>query len=127
MTENPKKKKNLGGRPPKPIDNQQLMDLMRLYPSNEDAAFFFKVHRHTLDKHIKKYFKMTFPEFRAMYSAHTRFQLRKVIISEALKGKPAALIFCMKNLCGWGDDGGSNDPTDDGAIKWVYEDSLPPK
>lgn len=122
MTE-PKKKKN--GRPPKEIDKQQLIDLMRLYPTNEDTAYFFKVHRHTLDKFIKKNFNMGFTEFRAEYSAFTRFQLRKVIIAEALKGKPAALIFCMKNLCSWTDRGVEDQSGSDATIKWVYEDSLP--
>lgn len=87
------------------IDETQLRALMRLKPTREDCAAFFKVHPDTIDNRIKRLAgkDKTFSEFREENMVHTRFSLIREAQKQALNGNTAMLIFCLKNLCGWVD------------------------
>lgn len=85
------------------IDDEQLQALMRLKPSIQDVAVFFKVHEDTVIKHIRRHHDMKFSEFREKYMVETRFMLVRTALKQARAGNTAMLIFCLKNLCGWAD------------------------
>jgi hypothetical protein len=116
--------KNKGGRPRAKINDEQLQLLMRLNPTDVDAAAIMGVSRKTIENHIKREHKMTFAQFREHHMAFTRYNLIKVALKKALEGQPALLIFCLKHFCGWSDNGPKEQQ--DNTIQWVYEDQLPP-
>lgn len=85
------------------INPAQLKALMRLKPTLEDTAAHFEVSTRTIERFIKKNFKLTFVEFRNQNMVHTRHGLIRKAIEKALSGDNTMLIFCLKNLCGWRD------------------------
>lgn len=84
--------------------DRQLRGILRLKPTLKDCAAFLEVHPDTVEKHIRKKYKMTFSEFRTENMVHTRFSLIRTAIKQAENGNTAMLIFCLKNLCGWADN-----------------------
>ncbi len=91
------------GRPMVQIDLEKLKALMRLKPSLEDTAIFFECSPDTIERTIKREFKLTFAEFREQNMVQTRFALVRTALQKAQKGDNVMLIFCLKNLCGWKD------------------------
>ena len=96
------------GAPRKEIDMDQLAALMRLKPSQEDCAAFFKCSPDTISNRIKEITiseenptGLTFSEFRDQNMVHTRFSLIRKALSKANAGDNVMLIFTLKNLCGW--------------------------
>lgn len=85
------------------IDPEQLEALMRLKPTLEDTAAFFKCNARTIERFIRDNFDLTFVEFRQQNMVHTRLQLIREAIKQANSGNTAMLIFCLKNLCNWTD------------------------
>jgi hypothetical protein len=85
------------------IDMEELATFMRLKPSLEDCAAFFKCSPDTIERRIKEHSDITFAEFREQNMVHTRFNLIRTAINKGLKGDNVMLIFCLKNLCGWKD------------------------
>lgn len=97
------------GRPKIDIDMQQLSGLMRMKPTAEDCAAFFKCSVDTIERRIKEHTVsdefpegMTFAEFRDQNMVHTRFQLIRTAIKKS-EHSDTMHIFCLKNLCNWGD------------------------
>jgi hypothetical protein len=90
-------------KPRKEIKLDQLEALMRLKPTQADTAAFFGVSEDTIDRIIKKNWKITFAEFRDQRMVHTRFNLIRRALHRAENGSDVMLIFCLKNLCGWKD------------------------
>jgi len=82
---------------------EQLEELMRLYPSLEDTAAFFKCGTSTVEDTIRKHFDLTFREFREQNMVHTRLRLIRTAINKATDGDNVMLIFTLKNLCKWSD------------------------
>ena len=85
------------------IDKEKLKALMRLKPTQGDTAAFFECSEDTIDRYIKKNFKVTYAEFREQNMVHTRFSLVRKALQKANNGDNVMLIFCLKNLCGWQD------------------------
>ncbi len=86
----------------KVIDLEQLGALCRLKPTLADCAAFFKCSEDTIERRIRDQYKCTFSEFRDMFMVHSRFDLIRMALKKAEKSD-TILIFCLKNLCGWGD------------------------
>lgn len=98
------------GRPEIPIDFAQLKALMRMKPTAEDCAAFFKcsvatIERRILANTVSDEFPegLTFAEFRDQNMVHTRFSIIRSILKKADQGDNIMLIYASKNLCGWND------------------------
>ena len=93
------------GRPRKLDDekDRQLKAILRLKPTLKDCAAFLELDESTIEKHIKKTYNCRFSEFREQNMVHTRFALIRTCITQAQNGNTAALIFALKNVCGWAD------------------------
>ena len=98
------------GRPKIEIDFNQLKALMRMKPSAEDCAAFFKCAVATIERRIREATVseeftegLTFAEFRDQNMVHTRFSIIRNIIKKAESGDNVMLIYASKNLCGWSD------------------------
>lgn len=76
---------------------------MRLKPTLADTAAFFECSERTIERLIKKEFKLSFVEFRDQNMVHTRLNIVRKAINKAESGDNVMLIFCLKNLCGWKD------------------------
>lgn len=87
----------------KKIDPEQMQSLMRVYPSLQDTADFFKCTTRTIERFIRKKFKLTFVAFREQNMIHTRLSIKRKMIEKAQAGDNTMLIWCSKNLLGWSD------------------------
>jgi hypothetical protein len=91
------------GRPPKDIDWEKLDIYCEHQMSLEDTAYLLDMDSQTLERKIKKKYKLTFRQFRAKKLSSTRMKLKQKAVSMALMGDKTMLIFCLKNLVGWAD------------------------
>ena len=57
----------------------------------------------TIERAIRKKFNWTFSEYKKDIMLDTRLRLISKAISMALSGDRTMLIFCLKNVAGWGD------------------------
>lgn len=96
-------------RPQIEIDMEQLAGLLRMKPTAEDCAAFFKCSVDTIERRIKEFTTsaehpegLTFAEFRDQNMVHTRFSLIRSAIKKS-EQSDTMHIFCLKNLCDWGD------------------------
>ena len=83
---------------------EQLPTLMRLALNLEETAAALGVHTSTVTRFIRKKFNLTFKEFRARHTVHTRMGLVRRAL-EMAQDDPKMLKFCLINLNGW-----SNNP-----------------
>lgn len=95
------------------FDPQQLEAFMRLKPSLEDCAWFFKVHPDTIRRYIRIKWGQDFSTFREQRVVHTRHSLRRELIRQAMAGNTAALIFALKNYDNFTDKINNNVETKD--------------
>ena len=86
----------------KEIDMEQLGVFMRMKPTLEDCAAFFKCSPDIIERRIRDHADLTFAEFRAQNMVHTRFNLIRSAIQKAQQSDTMH-IFCLKNLCDWKD------------------------
>lgn len=80
------------------IDPHQIEAFMRLKPSIEDTAYFFKVSVRTIHRYIQMKYGLDFGTFRDQRMVHSRHELRRELYRQAMKGNTAALIFALKNF-----------------------------
>lgn len=97
-------------RPPIEIDIEKLKALMRMKPTAEDCAAFFKCSVDTIERRIKEHSKSderpdgcSFAEFRDQNLVHTRFSIIRGILKKAEAGDNVMLMYASKNLCDWND------------------------
>ena len=103
------KQKAVMGRPVTNIDLDQLRALLRMKPTLEDCAAFFKCSGDTIERRIKEATTsdefpsgLTFAEFRNQNLVHSRFGLIRDALRRA-ETSDIMMIFCLKNLAGWKD------------------------
>lgn len=90
-------------RPPKEsdkINKDELEKLMRLYPSEKEAADWFGVTIKTLQRFIRKHFQSSFVQLRDKSFVKTKVGLKRAQIEKALKGDNTMLIWCGKQYMG---------------------------
>jgi len=83
--------------------DRQLRAILRMKPTLQDCAAYLELNSSTIEKHIKKTYGVSFSVFREQNMVHTRFGLIRTCIQQANSGNTAALIFALKNVCGWTD------------------------
>lgn len=89
------------------IDEQKLGRLMRLSPTLQDACYILNVSQDRLLEHIKLKYNLTWEQ----YKQKKLLYIRQKLVTQALKRAKKSdimLIFCLKNICGWGDKSDAN-------------------
>ncbi len=84
-----------------PKKDKQLKSLMRLRPRLKDVADFFEVHTDTIEKYIKKHYKMKFSEFRDRYMVQTRFNVVRALLKTAEGGNVKAIELALGYFLKW--------------------------
>lgn len=86
------------------IDEHQFNTLLELHLRQTDIADFFNVSIDTLERYVKRNYKMKYAE----YSEKKRSKLRRLLMQkfwEKVKdGNMTAIIFGLKNIMGWHDN-----------------------
>lgn len=120
MVENKNRNKsdNLGGRPKKLLDERQWAVLNALIEVGTPKTYIaskLDVNVLLIDARIRDAHNCSYEEYREMKMESVKAALKRTIINKALKGDNTALIFSLKNLCGWSDnkqnENNSNQPT----------------
>lgn len=98
-------KKNTGktGRPPaaqNKIDEKVLKDLLKFYPSKQEAADWFDVSPSSLERFINKAFGCSFDDFRDKSFVKTKIAIKRKQIQKALTGDNVMLVWCGKQYLG---------------------------
>lgn len=91
------------GRPRKELDSDELKRIMRFKPSLLTTAGYFDVSPKTIERRCHELGSANFGEFRHKYMADVKLKLVQTILEQAFSGNTTALIFSLKNLCGWAD------------------------
>jgi hypothetical protein len=86
----------------KEVRENELAALCRLVASLKDCADFFGVSHDTIERRVKEWGYASFASFREQNMVQTRFQLKRDLLERAKKSD-VALIFALKNICGWAD------------------------
>lgn len=71
-------------------------DLLQFYPGKHDLAGYFRVSESTIDRFVKRQFKMGFDELRDKRFGTTRMALRQKQIERALGGCKTMLVWLGK-------------------------------
>lgn len=82
------------------IDKAELEKLMRLYPTEQEAADWFGVQFKTMQRYIRKHFGCSFVQLREKSFVRTRVGIKRAQIEKALKGDNTMLIWCGKQYLG---------------------------
>ncbi len=77
---------------------KELEKICRLNPSLEDVAAWFEVDTSTIEKFVKRRYKMKFSAFRQKNMAHTRLNLRNKMTQKALNGDNLMMIYLSKKM-----------------------------
>jgi hypothetical protein len=85
------------------IDRAELEKLMKLHPSEQEAADWFDVTTKTLQRFIKKHYQSSFVQLREKSFARTRIAIKRAQIEKALKGDNTMLIWTGKQYLGQSD------------------------
>lgn len=91
------------GRPPAAqlaIDKEELIKLLRLYPTRKEASDWFDVSESSMDRFVANNFQMNYEALRQKSFTKTRMQIKKAQIEAALNGSNVMLIWCGKQYLG---------------------------
>ncbi len=91
------------GRPKIAIDLDQLESMMKLSPSIQETADFFRCSHDVIERFVKEKFQETFASFRDKRAVHTRMSIKRKMIEKALSGDNTMLIWLSKNMLGMSD------------------------
>ncbi len=106
------------------IDVNLLKNIMRMKPRLEDVAVIMDCSGRTIERFIREQFDQTFKEFRELHMVHTKNSLIQKAIDMALEGNPVMLIFCLKNLCDWKNEGQAETPPDKEPTQLLTEETA---
>lgn len=85
------------------IDWVKLDSYLQLKASLKTCSILLECSHDTIERNIKKQYKMTFSEYAATKFEPVKLKLVQKAIGKAMDGDNTMLIFCLKNLCGWAD------------------------
>lgn len=84
--------------------NWSILDSVLQFNANKgQCAALLGTSEDTIERRIKKYFSMTFEQYKETKLGLTKIKLQQKAVQMALTGHPTMLIFCLKNLCNWVD------------------------
>lgn len=105
------------GRPKKDFSWERLESLCQRKMSLLDCAEIMQCSDRTIEKKIRAKYNQTFFEFREQKMAKTRIRLIEKILTMADAGNLSALIFSLKNMCGWSDVSKVQHENPDGSLR----------
>lgn len=82
------------------INAEELNKLMKLQPSEQEAADWFDVKVKTLARFVRKHFGCSFVQLRDKSFVQTKIAIKRAQIDKALKGDNTMLIWCGKQYLG---------------------------
>jgi hypothetical protein len=91
------------GRKEIPIDWTRLDSYLQLRATLRQCACLLEVSEDTIERRVLKEKGMKFSEYAETKMTMVRLKLVQKAISKAMGGDNTLLIFCLKNLSGWGD------------------------
>jgi hypothetical protein len=87
------------GRPEINIETTELQDLMKFYPTLEEAADWFSCSPDTIERRVKEHWNLTFAEFRKRFSGKTRLMIKRKAITMALEeNNEKMLLYCLRTM-----------------------------
>lgn len=87
--------KNLGGRPRKEIDLEQLKSMVRIFCTAEDCAAVFDCSVDTIDNRLKEAGYAGFSEFFKEFSGEGRVSLRRAQFEKAVNRLDTGMLVWM--------------------------------
>lgn len=102
------------------LTRETLIKLMQFRPNKSEVANFFLTSEDTIERRIKEWDNCTYSEFRECHSYGLKQRLQQKAIELALNGNVTMMIFCLKNLAGWGDENQSLNPIHKPVITLAY-------
>jgi hypothetical protein len=102
------------------IDFNVLDALLQFKASMRYCADYLGISHDTLERRVKEKKGCTFGEYADRQLDATRLKLQQKIITKALAGDNACLIFSLKNLCKWSDKVETNVAEDSAPLKLKY-------
>lgn len=85
------------------IDWTRLDSYLELKATKKSCALLLEISEDTIERNIKSKYGLTFTEYAEKRMEPIKLKLIQKALSKALDGENVLLIFCLKNLCGWGD------------------------
>ena len=85
------------------IDWSKLDGMLMFDASKGVCASEFSVSEDTIERAIKKKYKITFSEYKRKQLDKTVLRLKQRMIKKALEGDNTCLIFTLKNISDWKD------------------------
>lgn len=102
---------NLGGRPRKEINMEQLIAAVRIQCTAEECAALFDCCADTLDARLKEEGYSCFSEFFKRFRQEGAVSLRRAQWKAAIDGNPTMLIWMGKQVLGQRDQVGIGSPS----------------
>ncbi len=77
----------------------KLQELMKFYPTLEEAADWFNCSPDTIERRVKENWNLTFAEFRKRFSGKTRLMIKRKAITMALEeNNEKMLLYCLRTM-----------------------------
>ena len=94
------------GRPRVAIDWELFNKIVKYYPTESDLCGIFNCSRNALLDNVKRKYGMTFSAYRKQKSKEVKYSLIRKAMQMALEGgNNSMMIFALKNVAGWSDQG----------------------
>lgn len=84
------------------FDENELGALCRLVATIKDCADFFGCSHDTIERRVREWGYDGYASFKDAYFVETRFKLKRTLLQRA-ETSDNALIFALKNMCGFTD------------------------
>jgi hypothetical protein len=115
--------KEIKGRPEINIDVNELRDLMKFYPTLDEAADWFNCSPDTIERRVKEHWDLTFAEFRKRFAGKTRLMIKRKAITMALEeNNEKMLIYCLRTMTDLDDRAKPEESREPVTIRLAYSE-----
>lgn len=112
------------GRPQLELDTDELVELMRFYPTLAETACWLNCSEDTIERRVREVWDITFAEFRLRFSGKTRLLLKRKAISMALESNDSKMLtYCLRALSDLDDRPSDRSPSEICTIRLSYSES----
>ena len=111
------------GRPEINIDLNELRDLMKFYPTLDEAAGWFNCSPDTIERRVKENLNLTYAEFRKRFSGKTRLMIKRKAITMALEeNNEKMLLYCLRTMTDLDDRAKPEESREPVTIRLAYSE-----